>query len=232
MTDGKTVKLSLIQGEEYALICGFDGDNFNSQTITPYLSTGKNTGAAAQGTLTVDTQPTAGDTFTIGNRLYLFIAATAVAIQASETAAQINLGANLAATQANIIAAINGTGAKDLPDPLVTAAAFASDDSVLTAKTSGTSGNAIATTETFTAGSNVFDAATLGTTTAGTDTYGEKIALPAIGSEDSDGSPLSFAAEGMVGFTAALPELLLVPSGAVTSVKYRLTRTESYRKHR
>jgi len=40
---------------------------------------------------------------------------------------------------------------------------------VFTANVKGTAGNALATTETFTAGGNVFDAATLGTTTAGVD---------------------------------------------------------------
>ncbi len=40
---------------------------------------------------------------------------------------------------------------------------------VFTAVNQGTAGNSIDTTETFTPGSNVFDAATLGTTTAGVD---------------------------------------------------------------
>ena len=40
---------------------------------------------------------------------------------------------------------------------------------VITAITKGVTGDEIATTETFTAGTNVFDAATLGTTTAGVD---------------------------------------------------------------
>jgi hypothetical protein len=40
---------------------------------------------------------------------------------------------------------------------------------VFTANVKGTAGNSLATTETYTAGTNVFDAATLGTTTAGVD---------------------------------------------------------------
>ena len=49
------------------------------------------------------------------------------------------------------------------------ASAFVGTALVLTAKSPGASGNSIATTETFTAGGNVFDGATLGTTTAGAD---------------------------------------------------------------
>ena len=125
------------------------------------------------------------------------------------------------------MAAINGTGDLDKPDPLVTAAAFSSDAAVLTAIANGTAGNAIASTETFTAGSNVFDAATLGTTTAGTDTYDKVSALPTVASSDSSGSPLAFSAHGQVEFPAAEEGLLLVPSGSITSVRYTLTRIGS-----
>jgi len=51
----------------------------------------------------------------------------------------------------------------------VSAAAFDGDTCVITALSGGTGGNAIATTETFTATSNVFDGTTLGTTNAGVD---------------------------------------------------------------
>jgi hypothetical protein len=54
----------------------------------------------------------------------------------------------------------------------MTAVAFATNDMVFTASNQGTAGNALATTETYTAGTNVFDAATLGTTTAGVDEAG------------------------------------------------------------
>jgi hypothetical protein len=51
--------------------------------------------------------------------------------------------------------------------PTVSAAAFVVDDAVFTARSTGTAGNSIDTLETFDHVSNVFDAATLGTTTAG-----------------------------------------------------------------
>ncbi len=125
----------------------------------------------AQGTLTVDTQPTAGDTMTIDSRTYTFRAALTGADD------EILIGGSLADTQANIVAAINNTGNNGVQyqnqntiHPTVSMGAFAANNSVLTSKFGGVVGNAIATTETFTAGTNVFDAATLGTTTAGVGT--------------------------------------------------------------
>ena len=122
---------------------------------------------ASQGTLTMDTQPTEDDTMTIGTRVYTF--------RDTFTGAddEIANGADLAAAQANLVAAINGTGTdgveykNTVANTQITAADFAADDSVFTAIVPGTAGDAIATTETFTAVTNVFDAATLGTTRAG-----------------------------------------------------------------
>ena len=124
----------------------------------------------AQGTLTVDTQPTAADTFTIGGTVYTFVASGAA------TPGEVNRGADLAAAKLNIVAAINGTDGWNTPNPKVTAAAFVANDCVLTARLPGTAGNSIATTETFTAVTNVFDAATLGTTTAGAVARGTAVA--------------------------------------------------------
>jgi len=124
----------------------------------------------AQGTLTMDTNPTTTtDTITIGSVTYRFM----------DTMAQANdvkIGATLADTQASLVATINGAGVAGTdyyagtttPHPEVKAADFdVSENCVMTARKAGVDGNSIATTETFTAGTNVFDAATLGTTTAG-----------------------------------------------------------------
>lgn len=119
-------------------------------------------GTKAQGTLTVDTQPTAGDTMSLGNKVYTFRADGT-----SDQDGEIDIGSDLADAKLNIVAAINGTDGVNSPNGLVTASAFSSDDSVITAIVTGTHGNAITSTETFTAGTNVFDATTLGTTTAG-----------------------------------------------------------------
>ena len=118
---------------------------------------------ASQGTLTVDTQPIVGDTFTIGTKVFTFVT--------DETAAadgEVDVGADLADAKVQIVAAINGTDHNDAHTQ-VTAAAFATNDCVITAITKGVTGDLIATTETFDEGTNVFDDVTLGTTTAGVD---------------------------------------------------------------
>jgi len=119
---------------------------------------------AAQGTLTVDTQPTAGDSMTIGNRSYLFVAAGT-----ADNPGEISVGADLAAAKLAIVAAINGTDGFNTANTLVSAAAFVGDDCVITSRIEGTVGNDYVTTENFTAGTNVFDATTLGDTTLGAD---------------------------------------------------------------
>ncbi len=119
---------------------------------------------ASQGTLTMDTQPTVGNTMTIGTTIYTFTTDGTAA-----TAGEIDVGADVADAKTLVVAAINGTDGINVAHPLVTAAAFVGDDCVITAKVKGVSGDLIATTETFTAVTNVFDAATLGTTTVGVD---------------------------------------------------------------
>lgn len=116
--------------------------------------------AKATGTLTVDTQPISGDTLTIGTNTYIF-----VPVGTAKSAGEISIGANLAEAKTNIVAAINGTDTVNLPHPKVTAGAFAVNACTITALIGGTIGNAIATTETFTAGTNIFAAATLGSGT-------------------------------------------------------------------
>lgn len=124
----------------------------------------------AAGTLTVDTQPTALDTFTIGSKVFDFVASGA------NEEGEINVGADLPAAKVNIVAAINGTDGWNAPHPEVTAGAFGSDDVVITARLPGPAGDALETTETFTAGTNVFDATTLGGTTAGAFARGTAVA--------------------------------------------------------
>ncbi len=120
-----------------------------------------NEGVKAQGTLTIAEPVTDGDTFTINGTVFEL----ADDADGSPTAGRVQVptGGSEANTKLNIVTAINGQGIG------VSAAAFVGDDCVITADVDGTAGNSIATTETFTHGSNVFDAATLGTTTAGVD---------------------------------------------------------------
>ena len=107
-------------------------------------------------TLTLDTQPTAGDTMTIGIKKYTF-----VAVAADVEDGLISVGADLAGAKANIVAAINGSSGFNTPHPLVSAAAFVANDCLITALVGGVLGNSIAATETLTAVSNVFSTATL-----------------------------------------------------------------------
>lgn len=119
----------------------------------------------AQGTLTMDTRMTIGDTFTIGTMTYT-VATTPT------NPGDVARGADAAGSRAAVIAAINGTDGINSADANVVASA-STGVVILTAIVGGTVGNAIATTETFAAGTNVFDAATLGTTTAGVDASAE-----------------------------------------------------------
>jgi len=111
----------------------------------------------SSGTLTMDTQPTPGDTLTIGTKTYIF-----VPVGTANADGEISIGANLAAAKLALVAAINGTDDHNVAHPLVTASAFATNDCVITALIGGTLNNTVATTETFTAETNVFAAATLG----------------------------------------------------------------------
>jgi len=129
---------------------------------------------AAQGTLTIAEPVTADDTIVLGATTLTFVAA----LSTDGTTGEILIGASEAATKLALNAALvdrdNGGVLHSVTDAEyaameMTAIDFATDDMVFTANVKGTAGNSLATTETLTHGSNVFDAATLGTTTAGLD---------------------------------------------------------------
>ena len=108
-------------------------------------------------TITVDTQPTATDTFTIYGQVW-----TCVADGTAAAAGEINIGANLADFKTIFVDAINGDnagtdyvdlavgGRRSYQNGQVAAATFVGDDSALTAF--GKIGGA----ETFTAATNIF----------------------------------------------------------------------------
>lgn len=111
----------------------------------------------ATGTLTMDTQPTSGDKVTIGSKVYTF-----VPVGTDTADGEISIGADLAGAQVAFVSAINGTDGKNVLHPLVMAGAFAGNISTIIARVGGSAGNLIATTETFTAATNVFAATALG----------------------------------------------------------------------
>lgn len=112
---------------------------------------------AASGTLTIAEPVTAGDTMTIGNVNYVYVAQGT-----ANSAGEIDLGGSEAQTKLNIVKAILGTDGVNTAHPDVTcAAAFSTDALTITAKIGGTGGNSLVTLETFTHVSNVFGAGAL-----------------------------------------------------------------------
>lgn len=107
----------------------------------------------AEQTLTVDTQPTVGDTMTIGTKEYTF-----VAIGTEEEDGEISVGDDLGEAQVNIVAAINGTDEFNIAHALVYSTDFDDDVCSIIAFIGGTVGNTIDTTETFDEDTNVFGA--------------------------------------------------------------------------
>jgi len=86
-----------------------------------------NHAAAAEQLLTVSSQPTAGNVLTLDNRTWTFVSGT-------PAANEIQIGANLAASQTNIRAAINASG-----DFACTA--FGSNQATVSAVLAGAQGN-------------------------------------------------------------------------------------------
>ena len=155
VTHGETVEI----GDD---IYEFAADDLQTVTRPEFIpvdistSTGK-----ATGTLTLDVQPTVGDTITIGTKVYIF-----VPVGTDTADGEVSIGADLAEAQAALVAAINGTDGVSDPHPLVSASDFALDAMTLSALIGGTAGNAIATTETLAAVTNIFAAGLLGGGTA------------------------------------------------------------------
>jgi len=170
-------------------------------------------------TLTVDVQPTVGDTMTIGTKVYTF-----VPVGTAEADGEIEIGDDLAEAQGNIEDAINGDDGVNTAHSAVFCSNFASDDAVITALVGGTAGN-IASTETFTAGTNVFSSATL-VTGANCSAANAITALVAavtahdtqdVGAVDGAGDTIDFTADdmGVAGNSIAVGETMA--NGAFTA---------------
>jgi len=155
--DGETVTINnpVIAG---ANVYEFLTDVAQSKSATTNIAVNIEASATkASRTLTVDTQPTSGNTMTVGTKVYTF-----VPVGTANADGEISIGADLATAKLAIVAAINGTDSVNDPHPLVSAGAFGANDAcILTALLGGSAGTAIATTETFTAETNIFAGATL-----------------------------------------------------------------------
>jgi len=159
--DGETVTIDNPAAAD-ADVYEFLADTAQSKTTPTNIAVNITTYTAkASRVLTVDTQPTAGDTMTIGVKTFTF-----VPVGTANGNGEISIGADLAAAKVNIVAAINGTDSINTVHTQVSAGDFSTNDCTITALVGGVAGNAIATTETFSAGTNIFAGATL---TGGTD---------------------------------------------------------------
>ncbi len=119
----------------------------------------ENNTTKSSGTLTVDTQPSSGDTMTIGTKEFTF-----VPDGTANADGEISIGTGLETAQDNIEAAINGTDGHNAPcDVICGEFDFgASEAATITARIGGVAGDAIATEEEFTAGTNIFGGMALG----------------------------------------------------------------------
>ena len=172
MTAHTTVDIAAFIANDAVLTAKAPGTAGDAIVTTETFAAGTNIFDGA--TLGTTTAGVAGNTMTVDARVYTFVNSSGDLEVGSDN--QINIGANVAASQANIVAAFDdsGTSGTDYSDTItvhatVTIAAFAADAAILTAVIPGTAGDTIVTTETFTPVGDVFDAATLGTTTAGVD---------------------------------------------------------------
>jgi len=154
----------------------------------------------AAGTLTLPTQPTSGDTMTIGTKVYTF-----VPVGTDTADGEISIGADLAEAKGNVTAAINGTDEFNVAHPLVTASGFINDICALSAIFGGTAGNAIATTETFAAVGNVFGATHLESGTNCSAANADGLIISAITEDGTEGVVATQGSGTTVVLTADVP---------------------------
>lgn len=151
----------------------------------------------AVGTLTIDTQPVSGDKMTIGGKVYTF-----VPVGTDTADGEISVGTDLETAQANILAAINGTDENNTAHTLVFVFEFVENASIITALVGGTAGNAIETTETFTAVTNIFAADALATGTDCSAANAITALVAAINALDTQGVAVADGTGDKVDFTA------------------------------
>jgi hypothetical protein len=155
---GKASRLLALTGANRAMellaTLGAIGNYIAGTLPGAWSVSGSNTGTRASGTLTLTANPAAGETVTIGTKVYTF------AETVGTTANRVLIGATASDTLDNLIAAVNGGagsgtvyGSGTVAHTLVTAAAGSGDTAVITAVAYSSSGNSIATTETLANGS-------------------------------------------------------------------------------
>lgn len=134
-----------------------NNDTFVLGSKTYTLKSTITAAVAATATLTSDeTQPDAGDTVTVGDQVYTFVEEITAVYGGprSYIPNEVLIGADADATLANLVHAVNQTGTAGtnysmgtVKNPLVSAAAVSSHATVMTARSTGTGGNAIVKAE-------------------------------------------------------------------------------------
>lgn len=129
---------------------------FRFKDWSDYSATGESIGTgtavaiAATASLTIATNPLNTNTVTIDGQVYTLVTSDA------DVAYKVKIGADVAATRANLIAAINASGVAGITTygvgtlihPTVAASAGGTGVMIATARTAGTGGNSIAVSET------------------------------------------------------------------------------------
>jgi hypothetical protein len=145
--DGETVQI----GDDVYEFCSDAAQSLTAgSTIAVNIEAHTTKGAI---NLTVDTIPALGDTFTVGTKTYYIVPAASTLGEGD-----VALG-DLATSQANIVAAINGTDGHNTANTKASAGEFNANVSAITALAGGT--HSVPTTETFATGSNQFSGAAL-----------------------------------------------------------------------
>lgn len=134
----------------------------------------------ARGILTVDVLPHVGDSFTIGDRTYVFV-------ESVNSEGEILTGNTLEETHAAIIAAVNGSDGVNSPHPSVFMSEFVENSALINALIGGTIGNTIPTVSSFTLEVNRFSSDSLGSGTNCTAVNTVSALIEAINNFDTHG---------------------------------------------
>ena len=166
------------QGTLSMAVLPIEGDTATIGSVV-YTFVGPDGTIRSQGTLTLDSQVVEDEVMIIGDVAYIFMDTGNYDAEAGGAfLQQIEIGADVAGTQANILARVNREDA--LYNTKVTMSDFADDVSTLTARSGGASGDLIGTTEDFSEVTNVFDDDTLGTTKAGADAVADSATAASV----------------------------------------------------
>lgn len=141
-TELNAAQLALYSAEQIKLHEGMINLEFNHPAVNA---------VEAAVSLTIGAIGTAGDTFTIGDKVF-----TCVANGTADEDGEVNIGTDKATFQTAVKAAINGTDGYNVEHTQVVCGTIAGDVYPITAKVAGTAAHSILVSSDFTSGSNLF----------------------------------------------------------------------------